>query len=194
MQHLRLCYVTHDTHTKSFIFGWSPPWKPFSLLYFLLFCNEIPTAISNRALLVRVVCPQNNCFLWTKNSKTVHDNMLQQMLHNCAFLKGKYFFVKFFSNILKIFFLHLAEFSNKDIVQDLNRLLKLGASGNSSTLRKWYYSLMTANCKKSYCGNNTRHQWYVGGPCDLKRKAWDTTSKGHKLSNIQYAVKNFWNF
>lgn len=63
-------------HTKSFIFGWSPPWKPFSLLYFLLFRNEIPTAISNRALLVRVVCPQNNCFLWTKNSKTAHDNLL----------------------------------------------------------------------------------------------------------------------
>ena len=184
MQHLRLCYVTHDTHTKSFIFGWSPPWKPFSLLYFLLFRNEIPTAISNRALLVRVVCPQNNCFLWTKNSKTAHDNMLQQSLRNRAFLNGKYFFVKFFTNIWKIFFLHSAEFSNKDIVQDLNRLLKLGASGNSSTLRKWYSSLMTANCKKSYCGNNTCHQWYVGGPCDLKRKAWDTTSKGHKLSNI----------
>ena len=117
------------------------------------------TAISNRALLVRVVCPQNNCFLWTKNSKTVRDNILQQMPHNCACLNRKYFFVKFFTNISKIFFLHLAEFSNKDIVQDLNRLLKLGASGNSSTLRKWYSSLMTANCKKSYCGNNTCHQW-----------------------------------
>ena len=168
---------------KSFIFGCSPR-KPFSLLYFLLFWNEIPTALSNRALLVRVVCPQNNCFLWTKNSKTVRDNILQQMPHNCACLNRKYFFVKFFTNISKIFFLHLAEFSNKDIVQDLNRLLKLGASGNSSTLRKWYYSLMTANCTISYCGNNTRHQWYVGGPCELKRKAWDTTSKGHKLSNI----------
>lgn len=82
---------------KSFIFGCSPR-KPFSLLYFLLFRNEIPTALSNRALLVRVVCSQNNCFLWTKNSKTVHDNILQQMLHNCACLNGKCFFVKFFSN------------------------------------------------------------------------------------------------
>jgi len=153
------------------------------------FRNEIPTTISNRALLVRVVCPQNNSFLWTKNSKTAHDNMLQQMLHNCACLNGKYFFVKFFTNILKIFFLHLAEFSNKDIVQDLNRLLKLGASGNSSTLRKWYYSLMTANCKNSFCGNNTYQHWYVGGPCNLKRKAWYTSSKKHKLSNIQKRKK-----
>ena len=34
-----------------------------------------------------------------------------------------------------------AEFSNKDIVQDLNRLLKLGSSGNSAALRKYHHEL-----------------------------------------------------
>ena len=33
------------------------------------------------------------------------------------------------------------EFSGKDIVQDLNRLLKLGASGSSSTRRKLFSDL-----------------------------------------------------
>lgn len=153
MWHQRLCYETHDTRTSSFIFGCSPPWK-LSLLHFLLFRNEIPTAISNRALLVRVIGPQNNCFLWTKNSKTAHDNMLQQILHNCA-----YFFCIIRHKYIKHFLLHLAEFSNKDIFQDLNRLLKLDASGNSSTLRKWCYSLLIANCRKSYYGSNTHQQW-----------------------------------